>query len=229
MTSPLTIHFPLAGEWYVGADGTEPGHELAFDFMRLDEHMKATPRAAWRELLTVVPYEEHYGWGQPILSPFSGKVTIAVDGCREIPKSYLKKIIDNLRSALSPSERRRLSKLMESQSGDIREFAGNYLVIESLEHSNVYAFMAHARQGSLKVETGQLVHALEPVAEVGDSGQSSIPHLHFHLMSSSNPLTQEVIPFRFSVYEAHIEGQWRLQTDTLPTRGPRIRSYTELL
>lgn len=224
MTPPLSIGFPLSGEWYVGADGTEPGHELAFDFMRLDKHLKASRRAAWQELLTVVPYEEHHGWGQPILSPFKGRVVIAVDGCREFPKSYLMKILDNLQASLSPRERRRIASLMASQSGDIREFAGNHLVIESFEHPSVYAFLAHARQGSLKVEAEDVVHALQPVAEVGDSGLSSVPHLHFHLMSSPNPLARQLIPFRFSAYEVNIEGNWLIQRDSLPNRRQRVRS-----
>ncbi|WP_284618555.1 M23 family metallopeptidase [Aquabacterium humicola] len=224
MTPPPSILFPLSGEWYVGADGTEPGHELAFDFMRLDKHLKATRRAAWQELLLAVPYGDYHGWGQPILSPFKGKVVTAVDGCPESPKSYLSKLLGSVRSLYSPRDKRRLEDLSASQSGDIREFAGNHLVIESLEHSGVFAFLAHARLGSLKCAAGDVVNALQAVAEVGDSGQSMLPHLHFHLMASPNPLTQRLIPFKFSTFEANIDGDWLIQRDTLPTRRQRVRS-----
>lgn len=222
---PLSVGFPLLGEWYVGADGTEAGHELALDFMRLDKHLKATTRAVWRELLTAVPYEEHHGWGQPILSPFNGRVVTAVDGCPERPQSYLMKLWGLARSSLlSSRERRRLVSQMAGGSGDIREFAGNHLVIESLESPDTYAFLAHARQGSLSVEVGEFVRRWQPVAEVGDSGQSSVPHLHFHLMSCPHPLAQQLIPFTFSVYEANVDGRWLVQKNSLPTRRQRIRS-----
>lgn len=228
MPSSLSVGFPLSGEWYVGADGTEPGHELALDFMRLDKHLKATTRAAWRELLTAVPYEEHHGWGQPILSPFHGRVVTAVDGCPEFPQSYLMKLWGLVRASWWPSrERRRLASLIASGAGDIREFAGNHLVIESLESPGIYAFLAHARRGSLSVKAGDLVRGLQPVAEVGDSGQSNVPHLHFQLMSCPNPLAQQLIPFTFSVYEAHVDGRWLIQRDSLPRRRQRIRSVAQ--
>lgn len=223
MNSPISIHFPLAGEWYVGADGTEPGHELAFDFMHLDEKLKATTRPAWRELFTAIPYEQYHGWGQTILSPFNGRVVTAVDGCPEHSMSFLMKVFNNLRASLSHKERNRLAQLMENQTGDIREFAGNHLIIESIEHADVYAFLAHARLGSLRVHVGDIVQALQPIAEVGDSGQSSTPHLHFHLMSSANPLAQQLIPFTFLEYEVKMDGNWVSQEKRLPSKQQRIR------
>lgn len=219
-----SIAFPLSGEWYVGADGTEPGHELALDFMRLDQRLKATTRAAWRELLTAVPYADHYGWGQSILSPFNGKVVLALDGVAEQPKSYLMKLWAGIRFGFSPRQRRRLAELEASQSGDIRDLAGNHLVIASKEHPGVFAFLAHARQHSITVKVGDEVQALQPVAQVGDSGQSTAPHLHLHLMSSPNPVARQLIPFRFAAYEALVDGAWRMQRDTLPTRNQRVRS-----
>lgn len=222
--SPPSVEFPLSGEWYVGADGTEPGHELAFDFMRLDKNLKATSRAAWQELLRAIPYEEHYGWGQPILSPFRGRIVAAVDGCPEYSKSFLVKLTNNLWSSVSLQERRRLKSLAAHQAGDIREFAGNHLVIESLEHSGIYAFLAHMRRGSLMCKAGDVVRARQPVAEVGDSGQSMVPHLHFHLMSSPNPLAQQLIPFSFLAYEVNVDGSWLLQKESLPTQKQRVRS-----
>lgn len=219
--SPPSIAFPLSGEWYVGADGSEPGHELALDFMRLDKDLKASNRAAWQELLTAVPYAEHHGWGQPIFSPFKGKVLTAVDDCPERPQSYLMKLLSNAWASCSPKQR--LAILEANQSGDIRAFAGNHLIIESLEHPQVFAFLAHTRQGSLRVKAGDEVLALQEIAEVGDSGQSMLPHLHFHLMSSPKPLEQRLIPFTFLTYQVYLNGSWHTQRNTLPNRKQRIR------
>ncbi|MDT9002385.1 M23 family metallopeptidase [Paucibacter sp. APW11] len=225
MHPSLSVGFPLSGEWYVAADGTEAGHELALDFIRLDKHFKATRRSAWRELLTAVPYEQYHGWGQAILSPFDGRVVAAVDGCPEHPQSFLMKLWGLAKASfLSPGQRRRLANLLANGGGDIREFAGNHLIIESVEFAGIYAFLAHARRGSLKVKAGDMVRCMQPIAEVGDSGQSIGPHLHFQLMSSPNPLTQQLVPFSFSVYEAQVDGHWLIQRQALPPRGQRIRS-----
>ncbi len=222
--SPPAIELPLQGEWYVGADGTEPGHELAFDFMRLDRHLKATGRAAWRELITAVPLHEHHGWGQPLLSPFSGRVVAAVDGCPEEARSYLARLVGGAWDAISRRQDKVIADLQASGAGDIRPFAGNHMVIQSLENPDIFAFLAHARRGSVRVVPGDQVEALQPVAEVGDSGQSMVPHLHFHVMASPNPLAMQLLPFVFVAYQCLVGGAWVEQRNTLPKRGQRIRA-----
>jgi Peptidase family M23 len=47
---------------------------------------------------------------------------------------------------------------------------------------HAYAVLAHLRRGSLRVASGQPVHAGAQVAECGNSGNSTEPHLHFQLM-----------------------------------------------
>jgi murein DD-endopeptidase MepM/ murein hydrolase activator NlpD len=218
------VEFPLSGEWYVGADGTEESHLFAFDFMCLDQKLKATPRAAWRELFQAIPLAEYYGWGRPILSPFAGRVVTALDGCTEGEQSYLIAMLSALRSALSRQEKERINQLKYDKNGDIRSFAGNYLVIESTETPGLFAFIAHARHGSTLVKAGDHVTALQAIAQVGQSGQSMLPHLHFHLMSDPNPLAEKLIPLKFKHYEVKIAGEWLSQENAAPIRKQRIRS-----
>jgi murein DD-endopeptidase MepM/ murein hydrolase activator NlpD len=221
----ITVEFPLCGEWFVGADGSEPGHELAFDFMRLDTGLKATPRAAWQELLRAVPLEEHYGWGQPIVSPFEGKVITAVDGAPEPCRSYLAALGQSLATALSPRAEAAMARLQAGGEGiDLRPYAGNHLVIESLAQPGVFAFLAHARQGSILVRAGDTVAAKQAVAQVGHSGESMVPHLHFHLMSGPHPLHASPLPLCFARYELWQQGVWAEQKNALPKRKQRVRS-----
>lgn len=219
----MIIEFPLSGEWYVGADGTEEGHELALDFMRLDHDNKATTHPSWRELFCSIPLEDYYGWGQPIFSPFAGTVIKAVDGWNELTDSYLKLLFSSICQSLSKDEKNRIQALKNSQQGDIRPFAGNYLVIQSIDYPEVYAFIAHARNGSIIVKEGDVVQALQEVAQVGHSGQSMVPHLHFHLMSDSNPLSEKLIPFVFREYEVKRDARWIVSQDTLPSKKQIIR------
>ncbi len=53
--------------------------------------------------------------------------------------------------------------------------AGNHVVIAC---GNASVLLAHLRRGSIEVRPGTRVHARQPIAEVGNSGRSSEPHLH---------------------------------------------------
>jgi len=221
MKTPITVEFPLAGEWLIGADGTEAGHERAFDFLRVDKKLKASRRAAWRELFQAVPLEEYYAWGQPMLAPFHGTVLAAIDGGEEIATSYLRTLINTLFSKQGDAE---LQQLLEAGAGDIRHFAGNHVILQSAEDTEVYAFLAHARKGSVCVTAGQQVEHLQKLAEVGNSGQSMTPHLHFQLMNQANPINAETLECRFRAYEVLVNGHWEKCELSVPKRRQRIRA-----
>ncbi|MCI5106402.1 MAG: M23 family metallopeptidase [Pseudomonadales bacterium] len=55
--------------------------------------------------------------------------------------------------------------------------AGNFVAINCGEF---YLIMAHFRQGSIQVEEGQTVATGDFLGELGNSGNSSEPHLHIH-------------------------------------------------
>lgn len=57
------------------------------------------------------------------------------------------------------------------------QMAGNFLAINCGEY---YLVMAHFRQGSIRVREGQDVTTGDVVGELGNSGNSSEPHLHIH-------------------------------------------------
>lgn len=59
----------------------------------------------------------------------------------------------------------------------------------------VYAVLAHLRRGSLRVVKGQRVAAGEQVAECGNSGNSTEPHLHFQLQDHPSVLFAAGLPF----------------------------------
>jgi murein DD-endopeptidase len=74
--------------------------------------------------------------------------------------------------------------------------AGNYISL-ALEGGQ-FATYEHLRPGSLKVAKGDHVRAGQVLAEVGFTGDSTEPHLHFHVSDSPSPLEGEGMPYSLS-------------------------------
>lgn len=66
-----------------------------------------------------------------------------------------------------------------SGEDDFQSMAGNHIYIR-LDESGTFLVLAHLKKGSIKVREGQHVNEGEFLAQVGNSGSSSEPHLHIH-------------------------------------------------
>jgi len=73
---------------------------------------------------------------------------------------------------------------------------GNHVVVD--HGGGVFSAYAHLRRRSLGVRTGQRVTAGQQIAECGNSGNSSEPHLHFQLMDRRSFFLAAGLPFRFA-------------------------------
>lgn len=78
------------------------------------------------------------------------------------------------------------------------EYGGNHIV-QDLGDGN-YAFYAHLKTGSVKVKPGDRLTTGQAIASLGNTGNSDAPHLHFHVMSSPDPLRSDGVPFVFRSY-----------------------------
>jgi murein DD-endopeptidase MepM/ murein hydrolase activator NlpD len=80
------------------------------------------------------------------------------------------------------------------------QYGGNH-VVQRFEQDGrtYYAFYAHLKPGTAKaaVTVGQTVSAGDLLAELGNSGNTDGPHLHFHVMDSPDPLASDGVPFQF--------------------------------
>lgn len=63
---------------------------------------------------------------------------------------------------------------------------GNHVVIDT--ETGETLTLAHLQPGSVTVAAGQLVTRGEPIGRVGNSGNSSEPHLHIHAVRAGRPL-----------------------------------------
>ena len=68
----------------------------------------------------------------------------------------------------------------------IESVDGNHVIIRFGE--SVYAFYAHLQKGSVVVEPGDEVERGDKLGLLGNSGNTSAPHLHFHLMTGPEAL-----------------------------------------
>ena len=66
---------------------------------------------------------------------------------------------------------------------------------------DVYAFYAHLQPGKMRVKLGDKVKAGAPIGKLGNSGNSTAPHLHFGLLDRPNLLTANSLPFVIDSYE----------------------------
>lgn len=76
---------------------------------------------------------------------------------------------------------------------------GNHVVIDI--GGGHYAFYAHVKPGSLRVKLGDRVKRGQVIALVGNTGNSTEPHLHFHVSDGISPLGSEGVPYRLDSFE----------------------------
>ncbi len=58
---------------------------------------------------------------------------------------------------------------------------------------------------SIRVKVGDRVHRGQVLGLVGNTGNSTEPHLHFHISNASSPLGSEGLPYYFRSFE--VEGR----------------------
>lgn len=79
------------------------------------------------------------------------------------------------------------------------QYGGNHIV-QDIGNGN-YAFYAHLKTGSLKVKVGDQLSKGQVIANLGNTGNSDAPHLHFHVMSTPDPLRSNGLPFVIDDYQ----------------------------
>ncbi len=87
------------------------------------------------------------------------------------------------------------SRVSGNPKRSLEDAAGNYIVLSLGDHR--FAFYEHLKPGSIRVNVGADVRRGQVIAALGFTGESTAPHLHFHVADGSTPLGAEGIPFTF--------------------------------
>jgi hypothetical protein len=93
---------------------------------------------------------------------------------------------------------------------DLKNIAGNN-VIEDLGGGR-YAMYAHLIPGSIRVKQGDHIIKGQVIGKLGNSGNSSEPHLHFQISTGMQPLDGEGLPFEIDSFQ-RVEYKLELQHD----------------
>lgn len=116
--------------------------------------------------------EHYFAFGQPVLAPAAGTVTEAIDG-----------LSDQAPGVRDPSHA-----------------MGNHVVID---HGNgEFSFLCHLQGGSVKVKAGDKVRTGDLLGSCGNSGNTTEPHLHYHLQDTPRPFDGDGLPAEFVDYLA---------------------------
>ncbi|MET3654567.1 M23 family metallopeptidase [Dyella japonica] len=144
-------------------------------------------------------YGDWIGYGADVLAVADGVVRSTRDGEQEHPP-------------LSPQP--------EPTSLTTNGLFGNYVVLEIAP--GTFASYAHLQRGSIKVKPGDHVHRGQVLAQLGQSGNSAAPHLHFQLSNAATFEGSEGVPYAFDRFdylgpesEAQLFGQgepWKAAT-----------------
>lgn len=167
------LRLPVNGDWFVYWGGRE---------IENNYHAADVGQRFAVDLLVVrngqshsgepLRLESYYCWERPILAPAEGVVVRAIDGLPD--------------QAIGAS--------------DQENPAGNHVVIDF--GNNEYGFLAHLRQGSVRVAKGDTVTAGREIGLCANSGNTSEPHLHFHIQTSPRLGQGKGLPAQFTNYQA---------------------------
>lgn len=86
-------------------------------------------------------------------------------------------------------------------TGITTENIGGNMIVTDIGGGN-FAFYAHLKPGSLKVALGDRVRAGDVLALLGNSGNTTAPHLHFHVMDGPSPLDANGLPYVIAAFSS---------------------------
>jgi murein DD-endopeptidase MepM/ murein hydrolase activator NlpD len=167
------LRLPFRGRWYVFWGGRSEAQN--YHFASVDQRFAYDIVVRQGESTHAGEgqrNEDYYCFDQPIVAPAAGTVAAAENA-----------IADNVPGTMNP-----------------RAPLGNHVI---LDHGNgEFSFLCHFRQGTVAVKKGDAVKAGDPLGRCGNSGNSSEPHLHYHLQDSAEFGRGLGLPAPFRSYRA---------------------------
>lgn len=146
---------PFKEEWTVfwGGDTKEQNYHVAYKSQKNAFDLIITDTEGKSHKSEGKTNEDYYAFGKELIAPTSGEIVLVVDGIK-----------DNKPGVLNPNF-----------------VTGNTVILKT--KNNEYIYLAHFKQHSILVKQGQKVEQGAILGLSGNSGNSSEPHLHFHIQN----------------------------------------------
>jgi hypothetical protein len=193
--SPIAYRFPLKGAWLMASFPMLQSHhrfiasnEFAVDLFKVDadgETLKgdSADAANW------------YAWGQEVSAAADG-VVVEVDNDEIQDRAFLV----HLPGETPEARGARVGQTMEARVNTHfpGSSVGNHVVIRHEKDGVVeYSTYAHLKTASVRVKVGDRVTQGQPIAQVGDTGDTPVVHLHFQINAGPDIFGSRSLPFRF--------------------------------
>lgn len=211
------LHPPVRGRWLAA---NSPATKVPSHGVRMYGQSHAIDLVAWPEesqgvadyptTTGMLPADQFPGQGLPVLAMVDGVVVNASDWQRDH------------RSRTSPLSHVYLAieQTVRMMGGPHWVF-GNHVTIRA--DDGTFAVVAHIRRRSLRVQVGDRVRAGEHIADCGNSGNSTEPHVHAQLMDRQSLWSAHGLPmgFRHAEFLPRDDETDLAETDTpvLPANG----------
>ena len=143
--------------------------------------------------------DQWFGHGEPIFAAASGQVVSAVNDKPEVPPGI--GLNDN--------------PTIQTTT----DFAGNHVLIRI--RRGVYALYAHMIPGSIQVQVGDHVETGQQLGLLGNTGNTSAPHLHFGLIDGPGVLSSDSLPFVIDRFTFEGQAEFLPDGDVMITGTPR--------
>ncbi|MEO0572218.1 MAG: M23 family metallopeptidase [Bacteroidota bacterium] len=188
--SKNAYNFPLRGRWTVlGAPSLISHHrwvisqEFALDLVKVGANGQTFSGDGTQ-------LEQFYAYGEPVFAIASGIVVETFDSAME-SNADLKQPTETEEEAA----KRNTIKQQNLLSKGFHHLLGNYVIIQ---HENgEYSYYAHLKPNSIKIKKGDSVTQGQQIGFVGNTGNSSEPHLHIHITDGDDMAYSRSLPVKF--------------------------------
>ena len=185
------LKLPFKGEWSVfwGGDTKELNYHVISAAQKYAFDIVIRDEKGNSYKTNGTTNEDYYAFGKELIAPCDGEIVLVVDGVK-----------DNKPGELNPIY-----------------VPGNTVIIKTV--NNEYVFFAHFKQQSIKVKQGDKVKQGQFLGLCGNSGNSSEPHLHFHIQNVEDMNSATGVKCYFE--KLMVNGE--IKTEYSPVKGDKIK------
>ena len=215
---PIVLELPGPGRWLVQnsparrvpSHGTELfGTRYAIDLVGVDERGRSAAPSL-RALVATEPPQRFVGFGRMLHAPVAGEVLVVHDGERD--HEARRSPFTLLPYALGQAARVRAG---------VAAIAGNHVIIGRSDGTCVA--LVHLRRGSIRVQPGDRVDPGEVIAECGNSGNSTEPHVHLQATERAEMSSARGLPLVFRRFRERTRGgTWIERQLAVPGEGALV-------